>query len=92
MFFTGFERDDYDADNNGLRNCGPGGSSCESAYAYNFNICAWYFIQRRLRVGFEFSRYTVNKIGRGASSLEGVSRGDKDVDFNSFDLGITFDF
>ena len=92
MFFTGFERDDYDADNNGLRNCGPGGSSCESAYAYNFNIGAWYFIQRRLRVGFEFSRYTVNKIGRGASSLEGVSRGDKDVDFNSFDLGITFDF
>jgi hypothetical protein len=92
QLFTGFERNDYHADDNGLRRCGPGGSSCESAYAYNFNVGAWYYIQRRLRVGIEYSRYTVNKIGGGADALEGVSRGGHDVDFNSVDLGITFDF
>ena len=97
MFFTGFERDNYRAADNGLRNCAGGApgaglnvSPCKSAYAYNANGGFWYFIRPGLRVGAEYSFYHVNKIGRGADDI-GKARGSA-VDFHSIDLGITFDF
>lgn len=92
MFFTGFERDNYKGDNNGLRACSSSGvGNCERAYASNANAGLWYFIERRLRVGFEYGHYRVNKIGRGAADLKNVNQGDS-VKFNTFELGITYDF
>ncbi len=91
MLFTGFERVDYDTDNNGLRNCSSAGGSCEGAYARNANVGFWYFIRPRLSVGAEYGFYHVNKIGRGADDLKGVSRGDS-VDFNTLEFGIRYDW
>ena len=91
MLFTGFERDEYKGDNNGLRNCNSTGGNCERAHASNANAGLWYFIQRALRVGVEYGHYRVNKIGRGADDLKGVDRGDS-VKFNTLEFGITYDF
>lgn len=91
MFFTGFERDNYHADNNGLRNCNSVGGNCRGAYASNANVGLWYFIRSGLSVGFEYGHYRVNKIGRGADDLKSVDRGDA-VTFNSLEFGMRFDF
>ena len=92
MLFGGFERDNFRASDNGLRDCGPGGigDPCTSAYAYNWNGGFWYFIRPALRVGAEYSFYSVNKIGRGGPDI-GKAAGSQ-VDFHSIDLGLTFDF
>ena len=93
MLFTGFERVDYEADGNGLRACSSTvmGANCRRAFARNFNVGAWYFIQRALSIGFEYGHYHVNKIGRGAADLKNVNSGDS-VDFNTLEFGIRFDF
>ncbi|MBI2358407.1 MAG: hypothetical protein HYV04_05805, partial [Deltaproteobacteria bacterium] len=91
MFFTGFERDDYHADNNGLRSCSSTGGNCEGAYASNANVGLWYFIRPGLRLGAEYGHYRVNKIGRGADDLKGVNRGDE-VKFDTLEFGMTFDY
>lgn len=91
MFFTGFERVNYNADNNGLRNCSSTGGNCENAHARNPNVGLWYFIRPGLSVGAEYGFYNVNKIGRGADDLKGVSRGDR-VNFNTLEFGIRADF
>ncbi len=89
MLFTGFERTDYEAPNDGLRDCSsvtPGGE-CTRASAHLFTIGGWYVVRNGLEVGMEYGRYSVNKIGRGAADIEGVNPGD-DVDFDTFELGI----
>lgn len=91
MFFTGFERDNYHADRNGLRNCSSTGGNCENAYARNANVGFWYFIRPGLSVGTEYGFYNVNKIGRGADDLDGVRRGE-DLNFNTLEFGIRADF
>lgn len=93
MLFTGFERDNYEGDNNGLRACSSAvvGANCERAYASSASVGAWYFIQRGLRLGVEYGHYRVNKIGRGAGDLQGVSSGDS-VKFNTLEFGMTYDF
>jgi hypothetical protein len=90
MLFTGFERTNMRAADNGLRDCGTVGGNCTSAYAYNNNVGAWYIVRPGLRVGAEYGFYHVNKIGRGADDI-GKTRGSA-VDFHSIELGITFDF
>jgi hypothetical protein len=91
MLFGGFERDNYRAANNGLRNCNSVGGPCERAHASSANAGLWYFIQRGLRVGVEYGHYRVNKIGRGAGDLKNVDPGDS-VKFNTLEFGITYDF
>jgi hypothetical protein len=91
MLFTGFERDNYRAANNGLRECGSGGGDCTSAYASSANAGLWYLIRPGLRVGFEYGHYRVNKIGRGAGDLKNVDPGDS-VKFNTLEFGIAYDF
>ncbi len=91
MFFTSFERDNYKGDNNGLRNCNSTGGNCERAYASLANVGLWYFVERRLSVGFEYGHYRVNKIGRGADDLKNVNRGDS-VKFDTLEFGIRYDF
>ncbi|MEE8076808.1 MAG: hypothetical protein V3T60_14430 [Candidatus Binatia bacterium] len=89
MLFTGFERTDYEAPNDKLRDCSsvtPGGE-CTRASAHLFTIGGWYVVRPGLEVGFEYGRYSVNKIGRGAADIDGVNSGD-DVDFDTFELGI----
>ncbi len=97
MFFTGFERDNVRAADNGLRNCasvqvgtGATQSPCKSAYAYNANVGFWYFINPGLSVGTEYGFYHVNKIGRGADDI-GKARG-SDVDFHTLEFGLRVDF
>lgn len=85
MLFAGFERDDYEADNHGIR------GGFENASASNFNFGLWYHVRPGLRVGAEYGRYWVDKMGRGASSLEDVSVGD-DIGFDTLEFGMTFDF
>ena len=91
MLFTGFERDNYRAANNGLRECGSGGGDCTSAYASSANAGLWYSIRPGLRVGFEYGHYRVNKIGRGAGDLKNVDPGDS-VKFNTLEFGVAYDF
>ena len=91
MAFTGFERDDYRADNNGLRECSSSGENCERAHAYNANAGMWYFVRPRLSLGLEYGFYHVNKIGRGADDLKDVNPGDR-VDFHTLEFGVRYDF
>lgn len=92
MLFTGFERDNYHADNNGLLGCGSAGGNCENAFASNASVGIWYFIRPRLSVGFENGFYHVNKISStGANQLKGVNPGDR-VTFDSLEFGIRYDF
>lgn len=93
MFFTGFERLDYEAENDNLNNCSSvTGGDCTRAGGYVSNVGLWYFIQRGLRVGVEYGRYVANKINSsGAGSLKNVSAGDR-VTFHTLEFGFTYDF
>jgi len=90
LSFVYFERDDMTGPNDMLSNCSsvtPGGE-CTRASVHTLSVGSWYIIRRGLSVGFEYSRYSVNKIGSsGAGDIKGVNQGDS-VDLDSFEVGI----
>lgn len=96
MFFTVFERDDYEASSvgnrNGLKGCSSVtvGGNCHAASAHQASAGLWYFIRSGLSVGAKYDFYHVNKITDtgGARVVKVGTKAGQEVDFQNIELGV----
>ena len=91
LLFQSFERVDYEAPNNGLRDCSSItlNGECTRAHTTLNNLGAWYVVRPGLEVGMEWGHYRVNKIGRGGDDIRrNRDKSGDDVKFDSLEFGI----